>query len=90
MRFIVALSLVMVGCVMTLPADDSTITAELAAETARAITQMRAAPTPTPTPTPDKGKCSTCGTDNPPGGGWLGDGTVKVPCPECNKKKAAK
>jgi len=87
-RFLIAFSLVMVGCVMTLPADDSTLTAELASETARAMVQMRA--TPTPTPEPDKGKCTTCGTPNPPGGGWLGDGTVKVPCPECNKKKAGK
>jgi hypothetical protein len=84
----VALLLVLVGCVMTLPADDSTLTAEIASATARAMVQMRA--TPAPTPKPDSGKCSTCWAANPPGGGWLGDGTVKVPCPECNKKKAAK
>jgi hypothetical protein len=38
-----------------------------------------------PAPT---GVCSNCGTKVPPGGGWLGDGTVKVPCPECNPKSA--
>ncbi len=88
MRFLVAFSVVLVGCVMTLPADDSALTADIAAETARAVVQMRAKPEPAPKP--DSGKCSTCGTANPPGGGWLGDGTVRVPCPECNKKKAAK
>lgn len=88
MRFLVAFCLVMVGCVISLPADDSAMTAELAAETARAVVQMRAKPAPLPTP--DKGICTTCKSPNPPGGGWLGDGTVKVPCPECNKKKTAK
>lgn len=36
------------------------------------------------------GVCSTCGSKVPPGGGWLGDGTVKVPCPECNKSAGSK
>jgi len=31
------------------------------------------------------GVCGTCGTPVPPGGGYLGDGTVKLPCPECNE-----
>jgi len=35
-------------------------------------------------PVPPAGACSTCGAPVPPGGGTLGDGTVKVPCPECN------
>jgi len=87
-RFLVALCIVLVGCVMTLPADDASLTAEMAAETARALVKMRATPSPEPTPASDK--CSTCGAKNPPGGGWLGDGTVKVPCPECNKQKAKK
>ena len=77
MRFLVAFSLVMVGCVMTLPADDSTLTAELAAETARAIVQMRATPSPTPEPVGDK--CENCN-----GTGKVGDGTVFVKCPECD------
>lgn len=31
------------------------------------------------------GVCGTCGAKNPPGGGFLGDGVIKTPCPECNK-----
>ena len=38
---------------------------------------------------PEESKCSTCGVPVPPGGGWLGDGTVKVPCPECNESSSA-
>lgn len=67
----------MVGCVMTLPADDSTLTAELASETARAMVQMRATPTPTPEPAGDK--CENCN-----GTGKVGDGRVFVKCPECD------
>jgi len=36
-------------------------------------------------PPESSGVCSTCGSKVPPGGGRLGDGTVSVPCPECNK-----
>jgi hypothetical protein len=35
------------------------------------------------------GVCSNCGTKVPPGGGFVGDGRVKVPCPECNKDAKA-
>jgi hypothetical protein len=35
------------------------------------------------------GACGTCGTKVPPGGGFVGDGRVKVPCPECNKEARA-
>jgi len=76
-RFLIAFSLVMVGCVMTLPADDSTLTAELASETARAMVHMRATPTPTPEPASDK--CENCN-----GTGKVGDGRVFVKCPECD------
>jgi len=41
-----------------------------------------------PAPAPS-GTCSNCGTKVPPGGGWVGDGTIKVPCPECNPKSAS-
>jgi hypothetical protein len=40
-----------------------------------------------PKPAPS-GVCSNCGAKVPPGGGWVGDGTIKVPCPECNPKSA--
>jgi RecJ-like exonuclease len=76
-RFLLALCIVMVGCVMTLPADDSSLTAELAAETARALVQMRATPGPAPAPVGDK--CENCN-----GTGKVGDGTVFVKCPECD------
>lgn len=42
-----------------------------------------------PAPVVPAGVCSTCGTRNPPGGGFLGDGRVKTPCPECNKQAQA-
>ena len=45
--------------------------------------QSQAAPKPAPS-----GVCPNCGTKVPPGGGWVGDGTIKVPCPECNPKSA--
>ncbi len=77
MRFMIAFLLVLVGCVMTLPADDSTLTAELASETARAMVQMRATPAPTPEPAGDK--CENCN-----GTGKVGDGRVFVKCPECD------
>jgi len=35
------------------------------------------------------GVCSNCGAKVPPGGGFVGDGRVKVPCPECNKDAKA-
>lgn len=41
------------------------------------------------TPATPTGVCSNCGTKIPPGGGFVGDGRVKVPCPECNKQAAA-
>jgi hypothetical protein len=41
-----------------------------------------------PKPAPS-GVCSNCGTKVPPGGGFVGDGRVKVPCPECNKDAKA-
>ena len=43
----------------------------------------------TQAPVAPTGVCSTCGAKNPPGGGFLGDGTVKTPCPECNAKGQA-
>lgn len=34
---------------------------------------------PQPTPAPDDGECSNCG-----GQGWLGDGRIKMDCPDCD------
>jgi hypothetical protein len=83
MRFLLAFLVVMVGCVATLPGDHS-ITADLAAETARMVVQMRQEIPPTPAP-PSDGKCTNC-----EGRGYVGDGRVKVKCQPCDgteKKK---
>ena len=78
MRYVVALLVVCVGCVATLP-DDPTLTADLAAETARMVIEARAefAPAPAPKPTPS-GKCDNC-----LGTGKLGDGRIVFECPAC-------
>ena len=77
MRFLVAFSIVLVGCVMTLPADDAALTADIATETARALVQSRAKPDPAPQPVGDK--CENCN-----GTGKVGDGRVFVKCPVCD------
>ena len=76
MRFILAFLVVMAGCVATLPSDNG-LTADLAAETARMVVQMRAQIAPTPAP-PSDGKCRNCD-----GRGYVGDGRVKVTCQPC-------
>jgi hypothetical protein len=77
MRFLLAFLVVMVGCVATLPGDSS-VTADLAAETARMVVQMRQEIPPTPAP-PSDGKCTNC-----EGRGYVGDGRVKVKCQPCD------
>lgn len=78
MRYLIALLVVCVGCVATLPGDDG-VTADLAAETARMVVRMRQEipPAPAPKPTPD-GKCGNC-----LGTGKIGDGRIILPCPVC-------
>jgi hypothetical protein len=83
MRFLLAFMVVMVGCVATLPGDNS-ITADLAAETARMVVQMRQEIPPTPAP-PSDGKCTNC-----EGRGYVGDGRVKVKCQPCDGTGKAK
>jgi hypothetical protein len=83
MRFLLAFIIVMVGCVATLPGDNS-ITADLAAETARMVVQMRQEIPPTPAP-PSDGKCTNC-----EGRGYVGDGRVKVKCQPCDGTGKAK
>ena len=77
MRFLLILLVVLAGCVATLP-HDATISADLAAETARAIVEMRAAPQPEPGPKPGD-TCPNC-----KGRGYVGDGTVKTKCLPCD------
>jgi hypothetical protein len=77
MRFILAFLVVMAGCVATLPGDNG-LTADLAAETARMVVQMRQEIAPTPAP-PSDGKCRNCD-----GRGYVGDGNgIRVTCQPC-------
>lgn len=79
MRFLVVFTLLMVGCVATLP-DDPTISADLACEAARAVVQLRASHAPTPDGKPKPGeKCEPCnGTGKLPT-----DGRVVLQCGAC-------
>lgn len=83
MRWILPFMLMLVGCVATLPGDDS-LTADLAAETARMVVQLRQQIPPTPAP-PSDGKCQNCD-----GRGFVGDGTVRVKCQPCDGTGNAK
>ena len=76
MRFVLAFLVVIAGCVATLPGDNG-LTADLAAETARMVVQMRAEIAPTPAP-PSDGKCKNCD-----GLGYVGDGRIKITCTTC-------
>jgi hypothetical protein len=78
MRSLVAFAVVLVGCVASLPRDDAAITADLAAETAREVIRLRHEVAPTPVPPAPGGKCENCD-----GRGYVGDGTVRVPCQPC-------
>jgi hypothetical protein len=77
MRYVVCMTVVVVGCVATLP-DDPTITADIAAETAREILRLRQEVAPAPGPKPGD-KCANCD-----GRGYVGDGTVRVKCQPCD------
>lgn len=83
MRFLLCLCIVLVGCVATMPADDS-LSADLAAETARMVILMRREIAPTPAP-PSDGKCPNC-----EGRGYVGDGRVRVTCQPCGGTGKAK
>jgi len=73
MRFLICL-LVVSGCVMaSMPPDDG-LTADLACETARMVTQLRQEIAPTPA----TDECENCH-----GKGTLGDGKISTTCPVC-------
>ncbi len=82
MRYLISFLVVAAGCVATLPSDNS-VSADLAAETARMIVQMRHEPAPTPAPPKPvvpAGKCPKClGT-----GKLSTDGRIVIPCSACN------
>lgn len=85
MRWLIVFAVVSVGCVATLP-DDPTITADIAAETAREILRLRQEVAPAPAPKPKPGdKCSNCD-----GRGYVGDGTVRKKCQPCDGTGKAK
>jgi hypothetical protein len=70
-----------IGCVKVPAANDLQPLVAVAGQYA-----MQSQTDQSPAPT---GVCSNCGTKVPPGGGFVGDGRVKVPCPECNKDAKA-
>jgi DnaJ-class molecular chaperone len=72
-RFLLAFSVVLVGCVATLPGDNG-VTADLACETARMVVQLRNEIAPSPA----NDKCDNCD-----GTGKIGDGRIVMPCPIC-------
>jgi DnaJ-class molecular chaperone len=72
-RFLLAFSVVLVGCVATLPSDHG-VTADLACETARMVVQLRHEIAPSPA----SDKCDNCD-----GTGKIGDGRIVMPCPIC-------
>jgi len=74
MRYLFCL-VVMCGCVVaSMPPDDG-LTADLACETARMVTQMRQDIAPTPL----SDECENCH-----GTGILGDGKIQTKCPACD------
>lgn len=74
MRFLVCFTIMLVGCVATLP-DDPTLSADIACEAARMVTQLRGEIAPTP-------QSDTC--ENCHGTGVLGDGRISTKCPACD------
>lgn len=77
MRWLVCFFVVFMGCVATLPADH-TVTADIAAETARLVVQLRNEIPPSP-PKPSDGKCKSCnGTGKLPT-----DGRIVITCGAC-------
>lgn len=77
MRWLLPFLIVFAGCIASLPGDDG-LTADLAVETARMVTQLRQQIPPTPAP-PSDGKCTNCS-----GRGYVGDGRVRVKCQPCD------
>ena len=73
MRWLLVFAVMLVGCVASLPRDDS-VTADLACETAREVVRVRQTIRPTPKP----GVCQNCD-----GSGKVGDGRIVITCPVC-------
>lgn len=73
-RWLVVFAGMLAGCVATLPAGDSSITADLACEAARMVVQLRQEIAPAPA----SDKCQNCD-----GTGKVGDGRIVMTCPVC-------
>ncbi len=73
MRLLLCLMVVLIGCVVSLP-EDHTLSADIACETARMVTQLRHEIAPTPV----SDKCENCD-----GTGKIGDGRIVMTCPIC-------
>jgi hypothetical protein len=74
MRWVAVFTVMLIGCVASLPVETGTLNADLACETAREILRTRS---PMP-PAPVSDKCENCD-----GTGKIGDGTIVKPCPVC-------
>ena len=77
MRVVLLACVLLCGCSPS--GDYSGVYADFACETAYAVLKLRGeiAPTPPPAP-PASDKCDNCN-----GTGIIGDGRVKIQCPEC-------
>lgn len=75
-RFVIVFSIVMVGCVASLPADPG-ISADLATEAARMVLVLRQGLPPAPDA--PAGQCENCN-----GTGKIGDGRIVMKCPVCD------
>lgn len=87
MRWIICMTVAMVGCVASLPPGDTSISADLAVETARMVILSRRDIRPAPQPVSDQ--CERCG-----GRGYIGDqASIRIKCETCKgtgkKPKAA-
>lgn len=77
MRWIICMTVVMVGCVASLPSGDTSISADLAVETARMVVLSRREIRPLPQPESDQ--CERCG-----GRGYIGDtASIRIKCEAC-------
>lgn len=77
MRWVICMAVVMVGCVASLPPGDTSISADLAVETARQVILSRRDVRPSPAPASDL--CERCG-----GRGYVGDqASIRIKCEPC-------
>lgn len=76
MRWLIVFVVVAIGCVATLPPDDVTVSADLSAEAARMVVQLRSEIGPAPKPVDER--CENCN-----GTGKIGDGRIVMKCPTC-------